>query len=186
MNIEKFFVNSENVLLVIVDFQEKLAKAMKESILENTLKNTRSLINLCKLYSIPIIMTEQYPKGLGTTLKEINELIDSEKIEKIHFSCVGEERFIEKLKEKNRNKIILIGMETHVCVLQTALDLLLRGYQILVPKDAVCSRRKDDWKTGLELIKDAGGVITCTETLIFQILKKAGTPEFKKMLEFVK
>lgn len=77
-------------------------------------------------------------------------------------------------------------METHVCVWQTALDLLLRDYHIFVPDDAVCSRRKEEWKTGLELIKNAGGVITCTETLIFQILKKAGTDEFKKMLELVK
>jgi isochorismate hydrolase len=186
MNIEKFFINSEDALLVVVDFQEKLAKAMKEKILENTLKNTISLINLCKFYSIPIIITEQYPKGLGNTLKEIKEQIDKEAIEKFYFSCVGEEKFLEDIKEQKRNKIILTGMETHVCVYQTALDLLVRSFNIFIPQDAVCSRKKEDWKVGLQLIKDAGAVITTTETLIFQILKKAGTPEFKKMLEFVK
>lgn len=186
MSLEKFFISPENALLVIVDMQEKLAKAMKEEILEKTVKNIITFIELCKLYQIPIIFTEQYPKGLGKTLQDIKSPINDEAIEKISFSSAGEEKFASKIRELNRQKIILTGMESHVCVWQTALDLLQRDYHVFVPSDAVCSRKKHDWKIGIELMKNAGAVITCTETLIFQLLKKAGTAEFKKMLEFIK
>lgn len=186
MEKERFMINSENSALLIVDIQEKLANTMKKSVLESMLQNVRKLIELAKTVSIPILITEQYPKGLGITLSQVKEHVDSEVIEKIHFSCLGEEKFVEKLKSTGRNKIIITGMETHVCVYQTCLDLLLRDYHVFVPKDAVCSRRKEDWKTGVELMRDAGAVITCTETLIFQILRRAGTAEFKRMLEFVK
>lgn len=183
---DRFFIESDHTLLVIVDFQEKLAKAMKDEVLDNTLKNILKLINLAKIYSLPIILTEQYPKGLGNTLKEIKTLVNEEPIEKLYFSCLQEEKFIQKISQLMRKKIILTGMETHVCVWQTALDFLIRDYRVFVPKDGVCSRRKEDWKTGLELIRQVGGVVSCTETLIFQILRKAGTTEFKKMLEFIK
>jgi len=186
MEIQRFLIKPEDALVVIIDVQEKLVKVMEEKIFKKTLRNIVMLIELCKLCQIPVVFTEQYPKGLGQTLNEITSMVNGKAIEKISFSSVGEEKFITKIKELDRKKIILTGMETHVCVWQTALDLLLRDYHIFVPDDAVCSRRKEEWKTGLELIKNAGGVITCTETLIFQILKKAGTDEFKKMLELVK
>lgn len=183
---EKFLISHEEALLVIVDVQEKLARAMKEEIVEKITKNISVLVELCKIYQIPVIITEQYPKGLGNTLKEIKNILNKNVIEKIHFSCVQEKEFISKIKELARKKIILTGMETHVCVWQTALDLLLRDYNVFVPYDCVCSRRKEDWEIALELIKEAGGIITSTEALIFQILKKAGTSEFKKMLDFIK
>lgn len=186
MDLDKLFIEADNSILVIIDFQEKLAMAMKEEILDNTLKNIIKLINLAKIYSIPTVITEQYPKGLGKTLQDIKTLIEEEPLEKIHFSCVQDAKFINKINQYGRKKIILTGMETHVCVWQTALDLAVRGFYIYVPKDGVCSRKKEDWKTGLALMQQAGVVITCTETLIFQILKKAGTTEFKKMLEFVR
>ncbi|MGB9710680.1 MAG: isochorismatase family protein [Thermodesulfovibrio sp.] len=186
MTAEKFFITAEEALLVIVDMQEKLARAMKEEIIERTIKNITVLIELCKLYQIPVVFTEQYPKGLGKTLEQIGNLLSEQAIEKIYFSCFGEEKFAIKIRELGRQKIILTGMETHVCVCQTALDFLLRHYYVFVPCDAVCSRKKQDWEIGINLMKDAGAVITCTETLVFQILKKAGTDEFKKMLEFIK
>lgn len=186
MSLNKFFLSPEEALIVAVDFQEKLANAMKDEVVDKILSNATKIFNLTKVFNIPVIFTEQYPKGLGQTLQNIKIFMEEEPIEKLHFSCLKEEKFIQKFLEKERKKIILIGMETHVCILQTALDFLARDYVIFVPKDAVCSRRKEDWKTGLELIGQAGGVVTCTETLIFQILRKAGTAEFKKMLEFVK
>jgi len=186
MEIQRFLIKPEDALVVIIDVQEKLVKVMEEEIFKKILKNIVMLIELCKLCQIPVVFTEQYPKGLGQTLNEITSMLNGKAIEKISFSSVDEEKFITKIKELDRKKIILTGMETHVCVWQTALDLLLRDYHIFVPDDAVCSRRKEEWETGLEFIKNAGGVITCTETLIFQILKKAGTDEFKKMLELVK
>ncbi|MDN5363484.1 MAG: hypothetical protein PWQ91_545 [Eubacteriales bacterium] len=183
----KFFLNASEAAVVIIDMQEKLARAMDKDVLEDVVKNILTLIELGKLFNIPFIVAEQYPKGLGNTLEEISKAVkEFNPIEKISFSCVAEPSFMNALEQTHRRKIVLTGMETHVCVWQTALDLLSRGYYVYVPKDAVCSRRKEDWKTALDLIKDAGGVVTVTEALVFQILKKAGTQEFKKMLEWVK
>lgn len=186
MNINQFFIEPENSILVLIDLQEKLAIAMKEEVLNTVKKNIIKLINLTKIYSIPILLTEQYPKGLGNTLKEITSLIEEEPIEKIHFSCSQEEKFVQKINQYGRKKVILVGMETHVCVLQSAFDLIMRDFYVYVPKDCVCSRKKEDWETGLNLIQQAGGIVTCAETVIFQILRRAGTPEFKKMLEVLK
>lgn len=96
MSLERFFIRSENALLIITDMQEKLAKAMKEEVLAKTVKNIITFIELCKLYQIPVIFTEQYPKGLGKTLEEIRSLLYEEAIEKLDFSCFGEEKFAEK------------------------------------------------------------------------------------------
>ncbi len=186
--IEKYFIAPEEALLVITDIQEKLVKAMDEDIAKEVIKNNVILIETAKLFKIPIILTEQYPKGLGQTVKEIKEILPLyEPIEKISFSSFLEPDFEKELnKHNNRRKIILTGVETHVCVWQTFLDFIKREYTVFIPKDAVCSRRKIDWETGLDLIKTAGGIVTTTETIVFQLLKKAGTPEFKKILELVK
>lgn len=186
MEVESFLISADDALLVIVDIQENLVKAMKDSVAEAVIQNVKKLIELAKIMSIPLVVTEQYPKGLGKTLSQISELTGVDVVEKVCFSCVGEEKFIEKLIEIRRKKVILTGMETHVCILQTCIDLIMRDYKVFVPSDAVCSRRKEDWKAGLELMREAGAVLTTTETLIFQILKRAGTKEFKRMLEFVK
>ncbi|MEN2995311.1 MAG: isochorismatase family protein [Thermodesulfovibrio sp.] len=186
MKVERFFIMPEDSLLVVVDVQEKLVNAMKEDIVEKILKNIVTLIELCKIYQIPIIITEQYPKGLGKTLGKIKDLINDEPLEKISFSLVAEKKFMNKIIDTKRRKIIITGMEAHVCVLQTALDLVARDYHVFVPYDAVCSRRKLDWHFGLELMKEAGVVVSSTETLVFQILKKAATAEFKRILEFIK
>ena len=184
---EKYFIKPEEFILVITDIQEKLINAMKKDIAEKVIKNTITLIELSKLFNIPIILTEQYPKGLGQTVEKIRKaLFYYEPIEKITFSSFLEPKFAESIQRLNRTKVIITGMETHVCVWQTSLDLLLNGYTVFVTKDAVCSRKKLDWKTGLELIKSAGGIITTTEILVFQILKKAGTEEFKKIIKLVK
>uniref|UniRef100_A0A7V4N429 Isochorismatase family protein n=1 Tax=Thermodesulfobacterium geofontis TaxID=1295609 RepID=A0A7V4N429_9BACT len=185
---EKYLINTEETLIIITDIQEKLIRAMDEDVVKEVIKNNLILIETAKLFNIPIILTEQYPKGLGKTVEEIKKTLPLyEPIEKITFNSFLEPNFEKKLNEyKDRKKVILTGMETHVCLWQTAIDLIKRDYAVFVPKDAVCSRRKLDWETGLDLIKSAGGIVTTTETLVFQILKRAGTPEFKKILELVK
>jgi len=185
---EKYFITPEETILIITDIQEKLVKAMDKEIAKSVIKNNSILIETAKLFNIPVIVTEQYPKGLGETVDEIKEVLPFyNPIEKITFSSLGETKFEEALYRYNvRKKVILTGMETHVCVWQTSIDLLKKGYTVFVPKDAVCSRKKMDWETGLDLIKSAGGIVTTTETLVFQILKKAGTNEFKKVLEHIK
>jgi nicotinamidase-related amidase len=175
---EKFLLSKENAALVIVDIQDRLATTMQMK--EQVIGNCLHLIALAKLYGMPIILTEQYPKGLGLTVEAIRSALPSyQPIEKLSFSCCGEKSFTGETAGLDRKNIILTGMETHVCVLQTCLDLLNQGFNVHLVSDAVCSRSRENWQTGIEFMRDAGAVITCTETVLFQLLKVAGTEEFK-------
>ncbi len=185
MTLEKFFLDKEDTVLLIVDIQEKLAVVMKER--DKVVKNNLHLIELAKMINMPVMVTEQYPKGLGTTVPELREAIPSYRpIEKMTFDCCGQPAFLEELKEHKRKKVVLTGMETHICVLQTCLGLLRGGINVHLVQDAVCSRTKENWKTGIEFIRDAGAIVTSTETVLFQLLKVAGTEEFKKISKRIK
>jgi len=139
------------------------------------------------MLTIPIVVTEQYPKGLGQTVEEIKSALPVyQPVEKLAFNCCDEPAFLNEVKRLNRKTIILTGMEAHVCVLQTCIGLLHGGFNIHVVSDAVCSRTKGDWKTGIEFVRDAGAVITSTETVLFQLLKVAGTEEFKAISKRIK
>lgn len=183
---DRFFLRRDESVLVIIDIQERLAAAMKER--EKVITNTLHLTEAARLLQIPLIVTEQYPKGLGPTVKEIRDsLVDNYMpIEKITFSCCGDNTFIDSLKGIGRKRVIICGMETHVCVLQTCLDLLKENFFVHVVKDAVCSRSEDNFMTGIDLMRDAGAVITSTETVLFQLLKRAGTEEFKAISRIIK
>ncbi len=183
--LEKFFLDRDDALLVVVDIQERLARVMEER--DVVVNNCLHLVELARLHSIPIVVTEQYPKGLGPTLPEITDALgDTGPVEKITFSCCGEAGFLEKVRSAGRKKIILTGMETHVCVLQTALDLMKDGYTVHLVEDAVTSRRRENKETALRFLRDAGCVVTCTETVLFQILERAGTDEFKSIARRIK
>lgn len=187
MYLEKFFIHSDQAVLVIIDVQERLAKAMEEEVLETTLGNILKLVEVCSVLRMPVVVTEQYPKGLGSTVEELKSLIPSyQPIEKISFDACLEPIFMEILKQLNRKKIILTGMETHICVYQTTLSLLHQGYEVFIVKDAVCSRKRENHTTGLQLCILAGAIPVDTETLVFQLLKKAGTEEFKKISKLFK
>lgn len=174
----KFILNKDNSVLVIVDVQDKLAVVMNQK--EKITGNCLHIIEAAKLLGIPIILTEQYPKGLGQTISEIKEALpEYNPLEKVTFDCCRGEGFLQKISSLRKTHIILTGMETHVCVLQTCLGLMGKGYFVHLVSDAVCSRKKDDYKTGRKMMRDAGAVVTCTETVLFQLLEKAGTPEFK-------
>jgi nicotinamidase-related amidase len=175
---DKFFLDKDEALLVIVDIQERLAAVMVDR--ERVVSNTIHLIETAKLLHIPILLTEQYPKGLGRTVSEIREALPSyEPFEKMAFGCCGEKGFLRSLAASGKKKVILAGMETHVCVLQTCVGLLKERYVVHVVGDAVCSRTPENYKTGIAFMRDAGAVITGTETVLFQLLEKAGTEEFK-------
>ena len=181
----KFHLDRKKAVLVVVDIQEKLAVVMKQR--KKTVNNCLHLIEAAKLLNIPVIVTEQYPKGLGPTVKEIaNALPAYEPLEKVTFDCCRGEGFLEKIASLKKKQVILTGMETHVCVLQTCLSLLKEKYNVHLVSDAVCSRKKEDFLTGREMMRDAGAVITCTETVLFQLLEKAGTPEFKEISRRIK
>jgi nicotinamidase-related amidase len=175
---EKFLLHKDETALIIVDIQERLASVMdaRDIVIDNCLH----IIELSKLLTIPVIITEQYPKGLGQTVEIIRSALPSyQRVEKLTFSCCDEPSFLDIIKRVNRRRLVLMGMETHICVLQTCIGLLQNGYNVHVVSDAVCSRKDDNRKVAIEFMRDAGAVITCTETVLFQLLKKAGTEEFK-------
>ncbi|HPZ08037.1 MAG TPA: hydrolase [Candidatus Eremiobacteraeota bacterium] len=181
----KFFLDRENTVLIVIDFQEKLTSKMKYAM--DVSGNIKTLIESFKILDLPIILTEQYPEGIGHTEKGIIEVLPEYKpVIKVTFSCYREKTFLEELERCKRKTLLLVGIETHVCVLQTALDCIEAGYDVHVLRDAVSSRSKSNWETGLKLMRDAGIVISSTEIAIFQLLKEAGTKEFKAIHKFIK
>jgi isochorismate hydrolase len=182
---DKFLLNRKDAVFVIIDIQERLADVMSDR--EKVVQNCLHLIDASKILDIPILLNEQYPKGLGPTVPEIREALQPyQPLEKITFSCCNGGEFFSRLRETGLKKIIIAGMETHVCVLQTCIDLIRSGYIVHIAGDAVCSRYVENYRTGIEFMRDAGAVITCTETILFQLLEKAGTEEFKLISRRIK
>ncbi len=170
-------------VLVVIDLQERLMKVMDDR--EQVIRNSLILLELANQFKIPVIITEQYPKGLGPTVPELTDkLKGSPFMEKITYSACPE--LIDQVKKTGRSQILVVGSETHICVFQTVRDLLAAGYKVQVTCDAVCSRRVLNHENGLALMREMGATITNTETLVFDVLKKAGTPEFKVMSSLVK
>jgi len=178
----------KGLALIIVDPQDGMMKAMEPEVKQKTVNNIKLLIASAQKLNIPLILTEQYPKGLGKTVMEIQQALENyQPLEKVSFSCYVDEGFKARLKQLSSVKeVILIGIETHICVLQTALDLLACGYKVYVIGDAACSQRKLDWQIGLKLMEKAGAIITTTETLIFQLLIRADTEEFKSISKLLR
>ncbi len=178
-------LSADNTGIVLLDVQEKLMPVMgrKEKVTENILR----LLHLSKLYNLPVVLTEQYPKWLGSTSLEIKEALSSyDPIEKLHFNCCDDDTFNTRLESEGLTNIILMGVESHICIFMTCISLLEKGYKIHVPQDAVDSRTDENRRIGLELMRGAGALITSTETVIYQILNRAGTKEFKEMLKRIK
>ncbi|MGI6468395.1 MAG: isochorismatase family protein [Syntrophomonadaceae bacterium] len=185
MEMGKFRLDRLDSLLLIIDLQDKLLKAMKYR--DAVVKNTNLLLKLAAATSLPVLVTEQNPPGLGPTVPEIMENFPegTRVIDKMSFTaCTPDTR--KALFEFDRPKIIVTGCETHVCVYQTVRDLLEDGYTVHLVEDAVCSRFKQNYRSGLELMKQMGAVITNTESIFFDILKIAGTPEFKALSPLLK
>jgi nicotinamidase-related amidase len=183
---EKFFLDRETAVLVVIDIQEKLCRAMDPEVLEKLKKNVTILLEAAKELGIPTVVTEQYPQGLGETLTDLKAHFPEGALEKMSFSCCGDPRFLERMKGIGRKQAVLVGMETHVCVLQTVLEFLEAGYHVHLVKDAVMSRSRDNWRTGLKVAAAAGAVVTSTEAALFQFLKCAGTDEFRKLSKLVR
>jgi isochorismate hydrolase len=180
-------VDRKEAVLIVVDVQEVLMKQMNQEIGENIIRNIRTLLAFAKEMSIPILMTEQYPKGLGKTVSEIRTVLGSIlPIEKLSFSCCGVKMLDDKLNQLVRKQVILTGIETHVCVLQTANDLIQKGYGVHAVADAICSRRKLDWEIGLRWMEKRGAMISTTEIIAFQLLKEAGTEEFRGLSKLLR
>ncbi|MBI2914810.1 MAG: hydrolase [Firmicutes bacterium] len=184
----------EGTALSVIDVQERLLPQITgaEAVVGNALK----LIDMAAILQIPIIVTEQYPRGLGPTVAPVLERLFGDSgvvsgvtgppIEKVSFSCFGSPAYRDKLKEVGAKRLVLCGVEAHVCVCQTALDALAAGLQVHVVVDSVGSRRPSDAEVALGRLGRAGAVLTCTESVIYELLQSSDVPEFKQVLEVVK
>ncbi len=178
-------INRNNALLLVVDIQGKLADIVHQS--ETLVRNAHILIEGAKLLDIPIVATEQYPKGLGRTVPSLAEALgDASVIEKSSFSCCGEFTFEVRLNELHKTDIILCGIETHVCVYQTARDLIGLGFNVHLVTDAVSSRTAENRELGIRAIEHLGARLTGTEMVLFEMLEVSGTDEFKAISKLVK
>ncbi len=184
---DRFFLRQEDTLIVVVDVQERLCVAMDQEGLSRLVKNASILLETASELGIPVAVTEQYVKGLGETLPELVAKLDAvPRHEKMSFSCCGCDDFMAQIKASGRRQIVLTGMETHVCVLQTALELLDAGYVVHLVADAVISRSNENRQVALAMMQQAGAVVTCTETVLFQLLRVAGGEAFKKLSKLVR
>lgn len=179
-------LNAEECVLIVVDIQEKLLPPIFEK--EQLLRNAQLLIRLALVLNIPIISTTQYARGLGQTVPEIQALLDKPAIDKQAFSCFGSDAFCSAVKAipGQQNTVLLCGMESHICVAQTALAALNQGFLVHVASDAVSSRAEWNWRIGLDRMRDAGAVISSTEMMIYELLRQSGSEAFKEMLKHLK
>lgn len=178
-------LNIEDTTLVVVDFQEKLVRAMhdKEMLVQNAVK----LVMGAQVLGLPILWTEQNPDGLGPTIPEIAELLTDQKpIVKLSFSCCGETAFQEELEALGREQILIAGIESHVCVYQTAADLLDMGFDVEVASDAVASRTPENKRIGLDKCREYGASITSVETALFELIQVAEGLQFKQLIKVIK
>src|SRR5690348_6510672 len=171
--------------LLVVDLQERLVPAIFEN--KRVVENCMRLIGATAVLKRPMYVTEQYPKGLGRTLAGVAAAVPNfAPLEKVAFSACGAEGLIARLEAASVSDVILCGVETHVCVSQTCLDLLEADYRVFVVDDAMSSRTKENHLIGMQRMRAAGAVIVSTEMIIFELLERAGTDEFKKILPLVK
>ncbi|MGZ8136525.1 MAG: hydrolase [Methylococcaceae bacterium] len=181
MTIHPNILSSADSLLVVVDLQSKLSAAMSEMEAEQVSANTGKLLQVAGLLKIPVLLTEQYPIGLGPTdgaiIKKLPEAIQF--FEKTGFSCCAADGFCDALESNGRNQIVLAGQEAHVCILQTALQLLHKGYQVYVVEDAVCSRKSEHKFYALQRMQQQGVTLSNYESVLFEWLRDSAHPEFK-------
>jgi len=180
-------LDAEQCALVVIDIQEKLLPAVQR--IDELVRNSRLLIRLAGVLDIPVLLTTQYARGLGGTVAEIAELLPGVRpIDKMEFGCFGREEFRCAAQELpgQRTTLLLCGMESHICVMQTALGALENGYMVHVAADAVSARTDLNWQLGLQRMEAAGCVISSTEMMMYELLRRSGTAHFKEMLPFIK
>ncbi len=181
----EWIATRENSLLLVIDIQQSMVKVMTRA--EEVVSRVNQLCRAAEELDVPIVLTEQYKKGLGPTIPEVTETISSLVVfEKEHFSACLEPDFVDALKAYGRPEIVIAGMETHVCVLQTALDLLHAGFRVHLAADAVCSRVDENRDIAIDQLRHAGAVVTSTEIVIFEWARRANTDAFRRILPIVK
>ena len=175
----------DRTALMVVDIQEKLVPSLPQY--PELQPNIVRLIQVADALKMKVILTEQYPKGLGVTIPSIQDILpEYAPVVKNTFSCCGVDDVPRALSENKKEAVILVGMEAHVCIQQTALDLIEHGYRVHVPADAVVSRFKLDWQMAIDRMRQAGAIVPTSRSIIFELLKESGTPTFKAVLPFLK
>jgi nicotinamidase-related amidase len=178
-------IDRKSACLVIIDVQDRFRDAIFE--FGRMSGNICRLAQAFRILGVPVIVTEQNPDKLGSTIPEIADALGRfVPVPKMHFSCCGEATFVKELKKTKAKNVVLCGLETHVCVLKTALDLLNRGYNVYVACDAVSSRKKSDTDLIIKRFVQTGILITTAESIIFQLFDKAGTEEFRQIFSLIK
>ena len=182
---EEALLSKDETALIIIDVQEKLFEKVEDK--DRIADNICRLIRFANILGIPIILTEQYPEGLGPTIERIRDLIPNVKpIEKIEFSCMASREFRRRLSEINVKNLVLTGIEAHICVAQTAIEAITSGYKVYVVYDAISSRHREDKAIAIERMKQHGVYMVTSEMLMYEVLRSAGTPEFKEILKLVR
>jgi len=176
----------EECALAVIDLQEKLLPPIWEK--ERMVRNSQLLIRMANVMNLPVLVSTQYAKGLGQTIPEIASLLaNANIIDKLEFGCFGNGDYCSAVSRlADRNTLLLCGMETHICVMQTALGALNQGMNVHVAADAVSSRAELNWKLGLNRMQAAGAVISSTEMMLYELMGKSGTATFKEMLKWIK
>ncbi|MBS3778917.1 MAG: isochorismatase family protein [Desulfovermiculus sp.] len=181
----EYIARREDSLLLIIDLQEAMLKAIPAC--EAVLGKTEQLIEAAQVLGVPIVVTEQYKKGLGGTHPQVLEKIEAPNIfSKEHFSACLEADFLPAIDSLPKRQVIVAGTETHVCVLQTCLDMIQAGFQVHLAADAVASRRVENRDTAISQLRQAGAVISSAEIVIFEWAERANTDEFRKILPIVR
>jgi len=176
----------EDSAVLLIDWQQRLTAAMPAAIAEANTRNASHLLTLAARLGLPVVATEQYPKGLGPTLEPLSALLDAPPHAKTVFSAMAADAAVEAIRATGRRSWIVLGMETHVCVFQTARDMVEAGFDVQVPQDAVLSRTAANWRNGLDLIGAAGGLVTNTETVLFDLLGEAKGDDFKAVSRLIR
>lgn len=184
-DVEMSILNRNEVVLVFVDVQGRLAEVMHDK--EGLDRNLERMIRCAQLLNIPMIVTEQIPEKLGATNEPFQSLLQGALwIDKTSFSCWGEPTFVEAFQVLGKKQVLLVGIETHVCIYQTALDLMAEGLDVFVAADAVSSRSLENKQLALETLRQEGTQVLPTETLLFALLRDAKDPAFKEVLKLIK
>ena len=177
----------DRVLFLLVDFQAKFFPLMAPGLVKEVRGNILLLVKMFKELGVPMVATDHYRKGLGPTDTDVLAVWSGEPpSDKKSFSCLGDETCAGRVGALGRKVAVLAGLETHICVLQTALDLLAQGYQVVVVNDACLSSSKLKWESGLALAEKAGALVMTTETLLFYLLKRIDAPQFKSLVKLLK
>ena len=178
-------LSAENSLVLIIDIQDRLVAALDKDII---VTKAVKVASAAKLLSIPVLLTEQYPKGLGHTVPQLQEVLpeNSEVLEKTFFNALLEEGMLDKIKSYGKKQIVIFGIETHICVHQTASALVEAGFDVYVIKDACASRSKYEFKQGIDAMQANGVKVSCVEIALFEWLKGAKNPKFKEVQALIK